>query len=538
MLFTLHRYIFREVFKIFLLATVGLTLIVSLGSILGPIQEYGVGPKQVLHLMGYFIPVALTFVLPMAALFTTTLVYGRFAYDNEYDACRASGVSLPTLVYPGLVLAIIVAIANLMLSFHVVPAFVQRAEKSLKANAKQILFRNIQRKGYYKLPPDGRYRIYADLVDEKNNVLAGVIATEVKGNAIKKIITAQKAKVQFNAHDKFNEVRIITHNTYQMGSEDEGGFSAERLALTTEFGSLLGDEIKFKKIAEMKKIYANPMEFYPIEKLAHAAYAQLITELIAEDITTKLAKQADSNDVKFYELHSGTKLIKFNAEKCTVKDEKKIQLHGKVTLIESDPVTGQPLQTYTSTNGFLHIEGDEVTPTITLVIYNAVWQQPDGTNALTQRRVIRGLIPPTAVTDKFKINDILLAASPATTKTVLKKQPGAQLIMLQRRLKRKIQKTMLRIKAETHSRLAFGIGCVPMILIGIGLGIIKKQGHLLSAFAAGCLPATILVVAIISGKQITENPGSQTVLGIIIIWAGLAILIAIMMVLYRKLMKN
>ena len=97
---------------------------------------------------------------------------------------------------------------------------------------------------------------------------------------------------------------------------------------------------------------------------------------------------------------------------------------------------------------------------------------------------------------------------------------------------------MLRIKAETHSRLAFGIGCVPMILIGIGLGIVKKQGHLLSAFAAGCLPATILVVAIISGKQITENPGSQTVLGIIIIWAGLAILIAIMMVLYRKLMKN
>ena len=37
-----------------------------------------------------------------------------------------------------------------------------------------------------------------------------------------------------------------------MGAEDEGG--AEWLELTAEFGSLLGDDIKFKKIYEMKKI--------------------------------------------------------------------------------------------------------------------------------------------------------------------------------------------------------------------------------------------------------------------------------------------
>ncbi|MCK4752541.1 MAG: LptF/LptG family permease, partial [Planctomycetes bacterium] len=149
MVFTLHRYIFREVFRVFILATVALTLILSLGMILRPVQEYGVGPRQVIHLIGYFLPITLTFILPIAALFATALVYGRFANDNELDACRASGISLMTLVYPGLALAIIVAIANLILSFYVMPAFVHRAEKSLKADAKQILFRNIQRRGYY-----------------------------------------------------------------------------------------------------------------------------------------------------------------------------------------------------------------------------------------------------------------------------------------------------------------------------------------------------------------------------------------------------
>ncbi|MHC4364386.1 MAG: LptF/LptG family permease [Planctomycetota bacterium] len=126
MIFTLQRYIFRETFRVFVLAAVALTLILSLGMILRPVQEYGVGPRQVIHLMGYFLPITLTFVLPMAALFAAALVYGRFAGDNELDACRASGISLLTLVYPGLALAVMVAIANLILSFHVVPAFVHR----------------------------------------------------------------------------------------------------------------------------------------------------------------------------------------------------------------------------------------------------------------------------------------------------------------------------------------------------------------------------------------------------------------------------
>ena len=82
MVFTLHRYIFREVFKVFVLAVVALTLMMSLGLILQPVQEYGVGPRQVLHLMGYFLPITLTFVLPIAARFATALVYGRFAIPD------------------------------------------------------------------------------------------------------------------------------------------------------------------------------------------------------------------------------------------------------------------------------------------------------------------------------------------------------------------------------------------------------------------------------------------------------------------------
>jgi hypothetical protein len=408
MVFTLHRYIFREAFKVFALAAVALTLMMSLGMILRPVQEFGVGPRQVIHLMGYFLPITLTFVLPMAALFATALVYGRFACDNELDACRASGISLLTLVYPGLALAIMVATANLILSFHVMPAFVQRAEKSLKNDAKQMLFRNIQRRGYYRLP-DGRHLIYADQANLQNDTLSGVVIAEVKDQEIKKIITTESARVHFISHSRFNEVRITAHNTYQM---DAGGVSFfEWLPVTVEFPSLLGDDVKFKKIEEMKKITRDKMRFYPIAKLARETYAQFIAELLAQDIAARIADDADG----FYKLYSGEKFVEFTADRCSAKGEKKVEMSGEVVVLESD---ADGTQTLRCTKALLHIESEQSEPTLTMELYNPTWQRQDGSKGMAHRHIIRGLI-----IDKFATENILEAVSPASTAAALQKGP-------------------------------------------------------------------------------------------------------------------
>jgi len=533
MVFTLHRYIFREVFKVFVLTAVALTLIMSLGSILRPVQEYGAGPRQVFHLMGYSLPITLTFVLPMAALFAATLVYGRFEADNELDACSASGVSMFTLLYPGIALAIIVAIANLILSFYVIPAFVQRAESSFKNDAKQIFFRNIQRRGYYKLPPHGRYRIYADNANMKNDTLSGVVITEMKNDEIENIITAETAKVNFNPHKRFNEVQITAYKTCQM-HPDGDMVSFEWLPLTAEFGTLLSDDIAFKKIDEMKKIQIDPMRFYPIEKLARKTYAQFTTELLAQDINAK----ATANTTTCYKLYSDRKLIEFTAENCTIPDEKKIELSGQVIVIEYDIQTKRPLRTLHSKKALLYLRGDELAPTLTMDIYNPTWQQADQQEHLAQRLVFRGLVLPKAVTDKFVTEDILKAVSPASTTSALQKTPGSRLLALQKELQRKIQKTLVEISAEIHSRLVFGIGCVLVIMIGIGLGVILKGGHLLSAFGVSSIPAAILIVCIMMGKNVTKNPAAQPHSGIVLIWSGLAFLCLLTVVVYRKLLKK
>jgi hypothetical protein len=120
----------------------------------------------------------------------------------------------------------------------------------------------------------------------------------------------------------------------------------------------------------------------------------------------------------------------------------------------------------------------------------------------------------------------------------LDRAPSAILIAGQEELLDEIHDTVADIKAEINSRLVFGIGCVPMILIGIGLGILQKGGHLLSAFGASCLPAAVLIISIVSGKHLTQNAGAESSSGIFIMWGGLAFLILLAVVIYRKLQRG
>jgi lipopolysaccharide export LptBFGC system permease protein LptF len=530
------------------LAAVGLTLILSLGSILQPVQEFGLGSRQVLRLMVYFLPITLTFVLPMAALFAGALVYGRFASDNEFDACRATGISVLTLVYPGLALAIVVAIANLLLSFYVMPVFVHRAEQSFKADAKQILFRNIQRRRYYPLPPDEKYLIYADQADSESGTLWGVIVANMKDyKEIEEIITAEKAKIDFIAHDKFNEVQILAYNQRTMGAEVEG--QAEWLPFTFEFGLLLGDDIKFKQIDEMKRIQADLGRFYPIEKLARDTYAQLTVELLEQDIKGRLtvigegdetALAASENPGNSYDLLGEPNSVRFTASQCVLRDMQ-IDLSGEVVVTEYNTDSKQTLHTFTCTQASLHLEGDKLTPTLTMELHTP---EEEGSVQLRMWYFIRGLIPPRAmqamaeqlITESGSVR-IEKLASGLSELTGL--PPSAKLEDLQKVLLKEMRKTRAEIKSEIHSRLVFGTGCVPMILIGIGLGLIRKGGHLLTAFGASCIPAALLIVCIMSGKQLTENlDAAQTVSGLTIMWAGLGFLSLLVVMIYGRLLRH
>jgi len=529
MVFTLQRYMFRELLRIFILATVGLTLILSLGGILGPVQEYGVGPRQAVHILIYFMPVTLTFVLPMAALFASALSYGRFASDNELDACRASGIGMMTLVYPGLALAVFVAIANLLLSFHVMPYFVHLAERSLKADAKQILFRNIERRGFYRVSAgkSSEYLIYADYPDLKNDTLYGIIVLEASRTGIEDLITSSKTTVRFDSHGATNEVQLLVHNYKQMGVGDScWDGTVGQLPLRREFGSLLGDDIKFKKIEEMKQIRADLMRFDPVARLARTVYTQFVTELLAKDVNEAFAAGGS------YEFRNATQSVRLSAKGCELRDHAVITLTPPV-LVEERDGAGRSRRLVGKKAAEILVETGVADPVVSVRVHNP---EVVGTGQSLVQFSMGDLVTPERVLGRLAGKPMLETAR-GDLAAMLGGPPSPILARQQVSLLDEIGDTLTDIRAEVNSRLVFGIGCVPMILIGIGLGILQRGGHLLSAFGSSCVPAAVLIVAIISGKNLTVNLGVQSLTGLIIMWSGLAFLLLLAAVVYRKLSR-
>lgn len=553
MVFTIHRYIFRELIRVFVMATVALTFMLSLGSMLKPIQEFGVSPQQAIHLLGYFLPITMTVVLPMSALFSTALIYGRFASDNELSACKASGISLMTLVYPGLCLAVVVAITNLILSFYVVPAFVMRAEKSVQGNAKQIVFRNIQRKGYYEMPgkkSGKRFMIFADRAIPDKNRLDGVVVLEAKGRDIKRQIFAKAAVVLIETDSDYTEVTINASDTYQLDKNDDPQY-AESLSVMHRFPPILSDDIKFQKINRLKEIRADMSIFGPVREKVLQARAQLATELLAEDISKKLARP----ETGFYQLVSQDKILRIYSKSCTAETENTIVFEPPVELLEYDRLSHLLSMTWNSDDpAKLSLISEQPDSKLGLVLTNVSWEMNNNvkSTAPALRKVFPAIVLPSEISKKLTpgpnnqlgyktlIDTISSIDNPNTEKPILAGAPSKTLVNLKNAADYQIWVTSKKILSEVHTRLVFGIGSITLVMFAVALGIIFKGGHLLSAFGASAVPAAALVVFIMSGKELTKtrNAAMPESTGIIVMWSGLIALSVIAFMIYRKLTRT
>src|SRR3982750_993111 len=103
---TLFLYIFKDLLRIFLLTSGALAGIMSFGGLLRPVTAHGLDASQAAKMLSYFMPAMTTYSLPVAALFATTMVYGRLSADNELIACRAAGISYLSIATPAFLLGL------------------------------------------------------------------------------------------------------------------------------------------------------------------------------------------------------------------------------------------------------------------------------------------------------------------------------------------------------------------------------------------------------------------------------------------------
>src|SRR3954470_11264199 len=149
---TLFWYIFKDLLRVFLLANGALAGILSFGGLLRPLTEQGLEAWQVGLLLTYFTPAMTAYSLPIAALFATTVIYGRMSADNEVLACRAGGLSHLSLALPAAILGLLVSLISALLLLFIVPIYTLKVERVVYSNLAKIIANDIERKHQIRLP--------------------------------------------------------------------------------------------------------------------------------------------------------------------------------------------------------------------------------------------------------------------------------------------------------------------------------------------------------------------------------------------------
>jgi len=131
----LRNYILKECSVPFVMCLGVLTFVFLLGylpQLANKVINQGVDLGSVTLAFLYNIPVLLGYTLPIAALATVILTFGRFSSDNEIIAIRASGISLRSLLAPLIAVGIILSLIMLILNDRVIPGAYENQRQILQ----------------------------------------------------------------------------------------------------------------------------------------------------------------------------------------------------------------------------------------------------------------------------------------------------------------------------------------------------------------------------------------------------------------------
>ncbi len=120
----IRNYILKESIIPFVICLGVLTFVFLLGylpQLANKVINKGVSLYAVTLALFYNIPILLSFTLPIAALATVILTFGRLSSDNEIIALRASGISLTRILMPLVVIGIILSLCLWIINDRVIP---------------------------------------------------------------------------------------------------------------------------------------------------------------------------------------------------------------------------------------------------------------------------------------------------------------------------------------------------------------------------------------------------------------------------------
>jgi lipopolysaccharide export LptBFGC system permease protein LptF len=553
---TLFWYVFKDLLRIFLLTVGGLAGIMSFAGLLRPLTEHGLDGSQVGQMLAYLTPAMMTYSLPIAALFATTMVYGRLSADNELTACRASGVSHLAMAVPALVLGLTVAIVSLLFLSFVVPVFTLKVERVIYSNLARLVANKIERNHSVRL---GDHTIFAQeahvpAVDggaddpaEQIVILRGLMILTYEPLE-RDDMNVRVPREFWMARQATAYIRQESPDDYTFDVELEGGMKFPRRLAggvqggieTLHFGPLplespIRERTKFMDIRRLKELHDDLGRSSTIRRAVRDfienEQRMRFLEQVAEQITRP------ERSVTFA---SGQETMVLSGEVIPDFRRQELVLVGSGS--DPRPVRFQQLRDGRTT---ISVEAAEVRLrvrpdnqaqrlAVSLELHEALVHTEDAV-------VPRAAFP----------RNINIAMPTEIAELQRQRSPehyvaGDEILSHEHRvLKREMIRLRNGIRSEMHARASFATSCFVLVMVGSALGMMFRSGNFLSAFALSVIPALATITLIINGQRTAEHiPWTlETMhdplnLGLGLIWSGNLAVLVIGVVLLGRLQRQ
>jgi lipopolysaccharide export system permease protein len=242
----LHRQIFFELARIFLLSLFGITGILVMAGLVAEATQQGLGPAQVIMVIPLLIPNTLPYTIPATTLFATCLVYGRLAHDNEILAIKSAGVNVLYVVWPGVVLGIIMSCVTMAMYVELIPSTFQLLRVQVMKDVEEYMYAMLKKDGYIK-QPGMIYSIFVNRVQGRR-LMDPIFKRQNADGAYDMIANAKEAYlfVDTVTDEKGNEqkqlrVKMFHCQVFGNDQKEDRGYFAERewmVPLSPELGGV------------------------------------------------------------------------------------------------------------------------------------------------------------------------------------------------------------------------------------------------------------------------------------------------------------
>ena len=509
----LQKYIFREMGKTFLLTAAALTGVLGLGGgVLQMIHLGEVTAGQLLRLMGLVLPVAVALTLPVAALFSAAATYGRLSADNEFTACRSSGINLHMLLLPTVVLSLVSAAITFAFINFLIPGMVRNLNEFVASDVGALIRQRLHRpKG---LTLGGKYRIYADdtafdAADENSVALQRVAFVETDKEEWIRYGTARQVNLRF---ERLETGIRASGAMYGLSFYDRraGRFAelAEQTLPVNELPTLVPAEIKFLNLLELFRFGADLGSWHQV-----ASKFDRVRTTMGRRWTYDAIETDWRGDQQF--------TLEAPAVRYEVRAARLARLLGDAGLQLADVTIeehrGAKRLTYAAKEAVVDVSRGDTLEECGVRLEAHDVKVRDGEAIVDRPKYALDPVPLDAamVTRAAALGlDELLGAGGADPADVL-----VQRVADAREMLGSISR---RIQATISERIAFSISVLFLVILGAVLGIVYRGAHIVVAFGISFVPTLLVIVTIVAGRQLACNETTHLA-GLALLWSGIVV---------------